>query len=85
MGEAVTFTLHLNGGPKSGHTVEVAHFGDFYVHVRPYINVSTPLDYEALVMPVTIRTGRYRPRLDGLGQPVPHDLTGAVEADWMMP
>lgn len=53
---------------------------EVYVARQPRIKIPS-LD-EIPDRAVTSGTGSYRMRLDGLGQRVPHDLTGTVEFDW---
>lgn len=71
---------HLNGGPRDDGTVTVEH-NVFYVAGAPRPMHLGLLDHEATAAE-SFRYGTYRLRLDGLGQPVPHDLTGTVEFQW---
>lgn len=74
-----TVTAHLNGGPQDDVVICLPHAGPFMVGKAPSMNVE---EIMATTGVITLRHGRYTMRRDFLGEPVPHDLSGAVEYDW---
>lgn len=71
--------LHLNGGPRDDQRVEVPREDDLFVPVLRQPSTLEPPDTPS-ALPMEV--GRYTLRRDAFEQLVPHDLTGAVEADW---
>lgn len=74
------FVLHLNGGPKDDET---------FTTQMPWVDIAGLRALELVnaleaTAPTALpfRVGRYVARRDVLGQFVPHDLSGAIEADW---
>lgn len=60
---------------------EVEH-PEFQVPILPRLSLMQTATPESTSS--SLKVGVYRLRLDALGQPVPHDLTGSVEFDYQM-
>jgi hypothetical protein len=70
---------HLNGGPRDDEMQVMAH-DRWHVPVMSYRHWSDPADtYEP-----SSHYGTYVMRRDFLGDPVIHNLEGAIEYDWQM-
>jgi hypothetical protein len=70
--------LHLNGGPRDDTYLD--HWTTTLEVAALVGGINSLLAAEA--KPVPTKKGRYVLRRDGLGNPVPHNLEGFVEADW---
>lgn len=77
----MTISAHLNGGPYDDQCRVVEH-PEYRVPLLSRLSLFNLSDADPISP--TLRIGIYRMRLDGLGQPVPHDLTGVIEFDYQM-
>ncbi len=74
-------SAHLNGGPKDDQYM-VVQYAPLWVAKYQSLLPWSMSQTESSAMDPSIKKGIYDIRLDDLGQPVPHDLTGTVEFDW---
>lgn len=74
----MTVTAHLNGGPRDDDLLAVQNVEIFVVGMVRPVFVTEPVE----LFGPSFKQGRYVMRLDGNGQPVPHNLDGAIEYDW---
>lgn len=74
---AEIFRLHLNGGPRDDTYLD--HWTDVFEVESIRGGINAMLAAEGVVV---TRKGCYRLRIDGNGEPVPHNLEGFVECDW---
>jgi hypothetical protein len=78
----MNIVAHFNGGPYDDQ--EMAVFCDSWrvavLRTPPNIGILPTAMHVA--METYVHEGEYHMRRDFLGEPVPHDLTGAIDFDW---
>jgi len=74
--------LHLNGGPYDDRYMDHWTSTLEVTALRGWSWAEMGVVEDEAVPSPTTRSGRYVLRVDGNGEPVPHNLEGFVEADW---
>ena len=76
----MNYKLHLNGGPRDD--TYIVHWAPI-LFIAGAVALSPALLSDGATAELSIKQGAYATRMNFIGEPVPHNLDGWVECDWV--